>query len=183
MKNNKYLHMKKVILVGYMGSGKTQVGKVLATLCGFPFIDLDYYIEQKIGNSIPNIFKEQGEIYFRKQEHESLKELLNRPESFVLSTGGGTPCYAENHLFLKEPEVISVYLKTSVTELSARLENEIEQRPILKNLKEEPLSDFIAKHLFDRSFYYHQAKYIVSTDNKSPRQIADEILKLPELSC
>lgn len=167
--------MKKVILVGYMGSGKTQVGKILASLSNSPFIDLDNYIEQKFGKTIQKIFSENGELFFRKLEHETWNKLMLSNEAFVLSTGGGAPCYANNHLFLQAPEVCSVYLKTSINELTSRLKNETEQRPLLKNLINEPLSEFIAKHLFERSYFYHQAKQTIVTDAKSPYEIAQEI--------
>ncbi|MFN3756316.1 MAG: shikimate kinase [Flavobacterium sp.] len=167
--------MKKVILVGYMGSGKTQVGKILASLTGLPFIDLDIYIEQKFGKTIQKIFKENGELFFRKLEHESWSELMLSNESFVLSTGGGAPCYANNHIFLQAPGVCSINLKTSINELESRLKNETKQRPLLQNLEEEPLSEYIAKHLFERSYFYHQAKQTIVTDAKSPYEIAQEI--------
>jgi shikimate kinase len=170
--------MGKVILVGYMASGKTEVGKFLSSLSGMPFIDLDDYIEQKLGKTIQYIFSEKGEVFFRKLEHESWSELMLKNESFVLSTGGGAPCYANNYKFLKAPEVCSVYLKTSINELTSRLKNETEQRPLLKNLINEPLSEFIAKHLFERSYFYHQAKHTLVTDGKLPHEIAQEINEL-----
>lgn len=170
--------MIKVILVGYMGSGKTKVGGILASVTGLSFIDLDDSIQHFAGMTIPEIFSQKGEIYFRKLEHQLWKELMESKDSFVLSTGGGAPCYANNHEFLQLEEVISVYLKTSIAELTKRLESETKQRPLLQQLGEESLSDYIAKHLFDRSYFYHQAKHIVSTDNKPPDDIAREILEL-----
>jgi shikimate kinase len=170
--------MNKVILVGYMGSGKTKVGRVLAYLTGLPFIDLDEKIQSFTKLTIPELFSQKGEIYFRKLEHQLWKELMETKDSFVLSTGGGAPCYANNHEFLQQEGVISVYLKTSIAELTKRLESETGHRPLLQQLGEEPLSDYIAKHLFDRSYFYHQAKHIVSTDNKPPEDIAREILEL-----
>lgn len=170
--------MNKVILVGYMGSGKTQVGSILASVTGLPFIDLDEKIQSFTKMTIPELFSQKGEIYFRKLEHQLWKELMESKDSFVLSTGGGAPCYANNHEFLQLEGVCSVYLKTSIAELTKRLESETGQRPLLQQLGEEPLSDYIAKHLFDRSYFYHQAKHIVSTDNKTPEAIAREILEL-----
>lgn len=170
--------MNKVILVGYMGSGKTQVGSILASVTGLPFIDLDEKIQSFTKMTIPELFSQKGEIYFRKLEHQLWKELMESKDSFVLSTGGGAPCYANNHEFLQLEGVCSVYLKTSIAELTKRLESETGQRPLLQQLGEEPLSDYIAKHLFDRSYFYHQVKHIVSTNNKTPEAIAREILEL-----
>jgi shikimate kinase len=170
--------MNKVILVGYMGSGKTQVGRFLASVTGLPFIDLDEKIQSFTKMTIPELFSHKGEIYFRKIEHQLWKELMESKNSFVLSTGGGAPCYANNHEFLHQEGVCSVYLKTSIAELTKRLESETGQRPLLQQLGEEPLSDYIAKHLFDRSYFYHQSKHIVSTDTKTPEAIVQEILEL-----
>jgi shikimate kinase len=96
----------------------------------------------------------------------------------VLSVGGGTPCYANNHLFLKEKEVISIYLKTSVEELSKRLLQSKAERPLIAQMNEDELKEFITKHLFDRSYYYHQAQHFISTDNKSEKEVVQEIIKL-----
>ena len=86
----------KVILLGYMASGKSTIGRLLAEEKGLKFINLDEYLEEKEEKSISDIFKDKGEIYFRLKENEYLKELLEKKESFVLSLGGGTPCYSSN---------------------------------------------------------------------------------------
>ena len=86
----------KIVLLGYMASGKSTIGKDLSKNLEVPFIDLDDYIENKFEKSITNIFKEEGEIFFRLQEHEAIKEILENEDRFVLSLGGGTPCYANN---------------------------------------------------------------------------------------
>jgi shikimate kinase len=169
--------MKKIVLVGYMASGKTKIGKKLSKKLDFPFYDLDHIIENKFSTTINKIFEEKGEVYFRKIEHEAFVEKMNSDESFILSLGGGTPCYANNHELLKLDNVISVYLKASVTTLKNRLKFNREKRPLVKDLNDEELTEYIAKHLFDRSFYYNQSKVIITVDEKSPDEIAKEIKK------
>ncbi|WP_321540421.1 shikimate kinase [Flavobacterium piscinae] len=166
---------KKIILVGYMGSGKTVVASKLATVLQKTHLDLDSLIENKENLEVNSIFKTKGELYFRKLEHQVFKSLVESEDEFILSLGGGTPCYANNHLFLKNEDVISIYLKTSVEELHERLLGNKSSRPLIAAMEEEELKEFIAKHLFDRNYYYHQAKHIVSTDAKSIDAIVEEI--------
>lgn len=168
----------KIILSGYMGSGKSIVGKVLSQKTGLPFIDLDDQIIKKEGREIPEIFKNSGEIYFRKREGEVLLELLESNEDFILALGGGTPCYGRNLAALKGSEEVKlIYLKTSLQELLKRLYGERAQRPVISHLDTpELLEDFIRKHLFERAYYYNESEYIVSTDAKTTEEVADEIL-------
>lgn len=170
--------MKKLLLCGYMASGKTTIARLLGKASAMPVYDLDAVIEQKTGKSVPEIFAEEGEIKFRKLEHENLKELLAQDSDFILSLGGGTPCYANNHLFLQQEDVISVYLKTGIDELIKRLNEQGKERPLLAKLSPEEFHEYIAKHLFDRSYFYHQAKHVVTTDGKSPEDIVNEIMSL-----
>lgn len=170
--------MKKVILCGYMASGKTTTAKLLSKKSGLPYIDLDEVIEQNTGKTISQLFKDGGEIKFRKLEHEVLNSIVNDTESFVLSLGGGTPVYANNHLVMQRDDVVSVYLKVGIAELVKRIRTQAGQRPLLEALKDDELDEFVAQHLFERSYYYHQAKHVVATDGKSPEEIVDEIMKL-----
>ena len=132
--------MAKIILVGYMGSGKTTIGKMLSEYVGIPFYDLDDIIEKYIGKSIPTIFLENGEVFFRKMEHKLFNEFVKDNDSFVLSLGGGTPCYANNHLLLQNSNIDSFYLKNTVEELVNRLKKEKQQRPLISNLTEPNVS-------------------------------------------
>jgi shikimate kinase len=170
--------MKKVILIGYMASGKTTVAKILSSELGVSYFDMDTLIENETKLSITALFSEKGEIYFRKVEQELFKSLLGFNQSAIISTGGGTPCYANNHLLLNGPNVISVYLRGSIDVLYKRLLAEKNQRPLVANKTEEELRDFIAKHLFERSYYYNQATFKVTIDGKSPEAIASEIVNL-----
>ena len=168
----------KIVLLGYMGCGKSIIGAFLAKKLNVPFIDLDHEIEKYTQQTITEIFQSKGEIYFRKIEHEVFKTLVNKPDEFVLSLGGGTPCYYNNHELLQNEGVVSIYLKASVDTLVSRLSNEKENRPLLHMHDENSLKDFINKHLFERNYYYYQATKTIVVDNKSVNQIVDEIASI-----
>jgi shikimate kinase len=169
--------MVKIILVGYMGSGKTTIGKMLSEYVGIPFYDLDDIIEKFAGNNIQTIFLQKGEIYFRKLEHKLFNEFVKNNNSFVLSLGGGTPCYANNHLVLQKDNIESFYLKNTVEELVSRLKNEREQRPLISSLSDVDLHEYISKHLFERNYFYFQSKNIIESKNKSKKEIVHEIIE------
>lgn len=163
-----------------MGSGKTSVGKKLADVLRIPFKDLDAEIEKQEGRSISDIFMETGEIYFRMTENKILKKLLSQPESFVLATGGGTPCYGDNMaVMIENVDVRTVYLKTTLEALTYRLFLEKEKRPLLAHLKTaEELDDFIRKHLFERVYYYSQSKYIVENKDGNIGETVAAVVRL-----
>jgi len=167
-----------IVLIGYMGSGKTAIGKLLAAKLSKPFIDLDDYIEKKEKMNIPDIFEKKGEIYFRKKEYIYLKELIDEDEDIIFSVGGGTPCYGENMKLIKEATEHVFYLKATVDTLINRLLNERNKRPVISSLKEEDLSEFIRKHLFERNFYYLQSNYKIETDVLSIDETVEKILHL-----
>lgn len=168
----------KIILVGYMGVGKTSLAKKIAKKANISYFDLDEIIEKSEKATVKSIFENKGEVYFRKIEHLLFKDFIENNENFVLSIGGGTPCYANNHLFLQNEDVISIYLKASIKSLVDNLKNKRENRPLLKNLSENELKEFIAKHLFDRNYYYHQAKHMINVNEKSKKEIVAAILQL-----
>ena len=170
--------MKKIVLVGYMGSGKSIIGRFLAKNLDLPFYDLDHLIMIHTSKSINEIFAEDGEIYFRKIENEVFKKTLLLEKSFVLSLGGGTVCYANSHELLKNSEITSIYLKASISTLVSRLESEKDQRPLLQNFSNEELYNYIAPHLFERSFYYNQCQFIINVDFKTPEEVILEIENL-----
>lgn len=167
----------KVVLVGYMGSGKSSVGKLLGLQLGIPFYDLDAVIEDIEQLSISDLFDKKGELYFRKSENKILQQILHKDESFVLSLGGGTPCYYNNHELLLQDGVVSFYLKATSAKLVERLQVEKESRPLVASLNKDELLDFVNKHLFDRSYYYHQVNHVVAIDEKSVDQLVDEIVQ------
>lgn len=167
-----------IVLMGYMGSGKSTIGKELATVLNYRLLDLDAYISDKEKISISEIFKTKGEIYFRKKETEYLKELINHSENLILALGGGTPCYGQNiDLITNNLNVTSFYLKLSIPLLAKRLFKERAKRPLISHLNSEDLLlEFIGKHIFERVSYYNRAEYTITTDNKSKRAIIEAIV-------
>jgi len=165
----------KIVLLGYMGSGKSTVGKMLGQRLAIDFIDLDDYVESAEGMSIAQIFKEQGEIYFRKKETEYLLKALDEFDDLILSLGGGTPCYGENMNHVLEATKNVIYLKVSIPELTQRLQYEKEERPLIQSIAEENLPEFIGKHLFERSSFYQKANFTIDCNGKDTTSIAVEI--------
>ncbi len=159
-----------------MASGKSTVGRQVSLELAIPHIDLDDYIEKKLKKSISDIFKDEGEIFFRLKENEYLKELLNNEDNFVLSLGGGTPCYANNmELIIDSKNNKSFYLKNSLSIIYNRLIKEKDERPIVARISKEELKEFIAKHLFERSFFYEKASYKINGNDRSLNEISMEI--------
>jgi len=166
----------KIILLGYMGSGKTTIGIQLAKKLFLNFTDLDEFIEEKEQKSIKEIFEQKGEIYFRKIEHKYLKQFIKENESYVLSLGGGTPCYAGNlDLILHDKNNLSFYLRGSISTLFKRLSENKIKRPLINDLSDNQLTEYIAKHLFERSIFYDKATYKISIDDKEVQEIVTEI--------
>ncbi|MGK4567463.1 shikimate kinase [Flavobacterium sp. 3HN19-14] len=150
----------------------------MAESTGLNSVDLDHLIEKKAGMTVPEIFQCKGEIHFRKLEHEMLKAVAASQDDAIVSLGGGTPCYANNHELLNGNGIISIYLKGSVATLCERLSKSKTKRPLIAGLSENELGKFIAKHLFDRSYYYNQATYKINIDGKSLSAIVNEITDL-----
>jgi len=165
-----------IVLLGYMGCGKSSIGRELASELNLKYLDLDDYIVAQEKKEIRQIFEDRGEIYFRKKENQYLKEVLDSHSNTIISLGGGTPCFAGNlELINGYKNVKSVYLKTSLEELVNRLFVEREKRPLIAHIAtQDDLKDFIRKHLFERSFYYNQAAYIISTDDKTIQRVVAE---------
>ena len=168
----------KVVLVGYMASGKSTIGKILAHSLEIDFIDLDSAIALEIGLTIPEIFKNNGELFFRKMETQVLNKLLKSKKSFVLATGGGTPCYGNNMKLISELATNSFYLKLPILSLVERIIKKKNARPLVAHIVDEDLPEFIGKHLFERSLYYSNAKTTINCDKKSIEEIVREIKSL-----
>jgi shikimate kinase len=166
----------KIVLVGYMASGKSTIGKLISESLNIPFYDLDDIIENNLNLKINQIFDQKGELFFRKKEREVLIDFLNSTENYVLALGGGTPCYYDNFELYQLESVYSIYLKASVNTLFERLLSQKATRPLVSRLSEEELQEFVAKHLFERSYFYHQVKTIVSIDKKKESEIVSEII-------
>lgn len=164
-----------ISLIGYMGSGKSHISKLLSQKINFKLIDLDQQIILKHQKKISEIFAELGEIFFRKEEKSILEEILKLDDNIVLSLGGGTPVYYNNMELINQKSK-SVFLQASVGTLAERLLRQKAKRPLIARLSDEELPEFIAKHLFERNTFYSQANYTINTNNKSPEEIVDEII-------
>ncbi len=148
----------KIFLCGYMGSGKTTIGKKLALKLGYPFFDLDHYLSEKYKQSISNLFKSIGESQFRIRESEALKETENM-QNTVISTGGGTPCFFDNMDWMNQHGK-TIYLKLDPKTLAQRVSANTE-RPLLAGLSGDDLLKFISEKLEEREHYYSKAQLIV----------------------
>jgi shikimate kinase len=171
---------KSLILIGYMGCGKSVIGKRIAARKSLPFIDLDEYIESKEKTTISKIFEKEGELYFRKKERLHLESLLSKKIQAVISLGGGTPYYFDNiDYIIQKEDFLILYLKTSPKVLAARLFEEKKHRPMVAHLDTvEALEKFIAKHLFERTPFYLKAEHQITTDNQSIETLVSQIEKL-----
>jgi shikimate kinase len=169
-----------IILTGYMGSGKTEIGARLSQKLYMKYIDLDQFIEEKEGFSVTDLFEKKGNIYFRKVESKYLNEIIKK-DNFIISLGGGTPCYHENHKIFNVDNNISFYLKHSRKNLSERLFAIKKNRPLISKFEsKEKLLEFISKHLFEREFYYSKAKNTITCDDKSIDVIINQIIEILE---
>lgn len=166
----------KIILCGYMGSGKSVIGRILANNLNWSFVDLDDAIEAEEKITIPEIFSQKGELFFRKKENQVFKKLIEQQGNQVIALGGGTPCYGNNSKLLTKKDVTSFYLKVNLEVLTERLFAEKENRPIIADqITKEKLNDFIRKHLFERQFYYLQSHHTVDCSHKNIATIAEEL--------
>ncbi|WP_124640656.1 shikimate kinase [Amniculibacterium aquaticum] len=164
-----------ISLLGYMGSGKTHISKLLSEKKNFELIDLDKFISTKNKCSIAEIFQNKGELYFRKLERQALEEILASGKDLVLSLGGGTPAYFNNMEIINHNST-SFFLQTSVGQLVERLLKQKEKRPLIANINDLDLPEFVAKHLFERNPYYTKAQFTINTNAKEATAIVDEIL-------
>ena len=144
-----------IYIMGFMGSGKTTAGKKLASLLGWSFIDLDKRIEEYAGKTIPEIFSQSGEDYFRIIETQILRNLKMCTKT-VISTGGGTPCYIDNMDYMIETG-LTIYLKLTPAELKSRLSQSKGKRPLIKDLDQNELTSFIKEKLAVREKWYERS--------------------------
>lgn len=148
----------RIFLVGYMGCGKTTMGKKLASRLGYAFIDLDHVLEAQAGKTITQYFAEHGEADFRQLESSVLKDTVY-PEKVVVSTGGGLPCFFDNMDWMKAHGQV-VYIKLNAKTLAGRLENNKDDRPILRHKHGDELVAFIDEKLAEREPFYSRANII-----------------------
>ncbi len=162
----------RIYFIGFMGSGKSSLGKELAHKLGLAFVDLDELIEEKEGKKISEIFETDGENKFRETEHECLLTTLQL-NNVVISTGGGTPCFFDN-MELINAKGISIYIKLNAGILASRLEDDKEKRPLIKHCKNKiELELFIKDLLEKREKYYSQSKILVEGKNINAKIIIE----------
>ncbi len=149
----------RVLLIGFMGSGKTTLGSRLARSLNYDFVDMDQLIEKNAGMSIPDIFNEHGEAIFRKWEQKTLDELCKR-ELLVISTGGGAPCQSSMMEQMNQCGT-TVYIYLSAETLLSRLQKSRTERPLLKDKSENELMEYIKWLLKEREHFYKKASLIV----------------------
>jgi len=150
---------KLIYLIGFMGSGKTTLGRRLASALNWSFADLDRLIEESAGSTIPELFETKGEEFFRKLEEAELRKTALLSE-FVVATGGGTPCYRENIDFMNRTG-ITIYIKQTPGLLASRLLRSPGDRPLIKRITTENLSDYINSTLEAREPFYMKASYVI----------------------
>lgn len=149
----------KYFLIGYMACGKTRQGRVMAEELGMRFIDLDAYIADRERRSIAEIFSASGEAGFRSLETRYLKEICELYENFVLSTGGGAPCFNGNMEYMNA-QGHTLFLDTDVDTITERLIRGKHKRPIVSNMNDSEIREFVVRHLAGRLPFYRQAKEI-----------------------
>lgn len=170
--------MKRIIIIGYMGSGKTTVGHALSQELGLPFYDLDWYIETRMHCTVKQIFDEKGEEGFRKIEHSLLHEVAEF-ENVIISCGGGTPCFFDNIDYINR-QGETVYLKCTTDVLYKHLKMGKTVRPLLLNKTPDEVKTFIEAQLKQREPFYEKAKHIVDVslmDNKEKIKVTVDAIR------
>ncbi|PSL48069.1 shikimate kinase [Chitinophaga niastensis] len=155
----------KIFLLGFMGAGKSYWGKQLADHWKLPYYDLDEVIVAEEEMAISDIFATKGEDYFREKESMLLRE-LSRQENFLISCGGGTPCFQENMDFMNEHGT-TIWINPSVEAMVERLQRKKSKRPLISELEDEDLMGFVEKKMAERLPFYQQSRHIISSDNIS----------------
>ena len=170
--------MAKVFLIGYMGCGKSSLGRKLAKMTGMRFVDMDGEIEQREGASVSDIFQYEGEEYFRRTERALIEEIAQSEESLVVSTGGGVPTWKDNMECMNSLGS-TIYLRRTAKQIASRLSPHGRQkRPKLRGLNDEELVAFMTTNMAEREPFYSQAKYCVDCAERSDAELIDYILQI-----
>ena len=172
--------MIRIFLTGYVGAGKTTLGKAFARKLNLPFVDLDWYMEERFHKTVGELFVERGEAGFRELEKNMLHE-VGAFEDVVISTGGGAPCFFDNMDFMNRNGK-TVFLNVHPDVLFRRLRVAKQQRPILQGKQDDELKEFIIRALEKRTPFYSQAQYVFNADELEDRsQIEKSVEKLRDL--
>ena len=163
----------RIYLIGYMGSGKSTLGRKLAGHLNMQFVDMDLYIEMRNHKTIPQIFTEEGEIEFRKKERKALEE-LSEFSDIVIATGGGAPCFFDN-IGLMNNSGKTIYLNIDPSILADRLLKSKTERPLIKGKSREELETFIDESLKKRNQFYQQAKFEITSPD-IPLKVIEKLI-------
>jgi shikimate kinase len=163
-----------IFLIGFMGSGKTTLGRKLAPRLGYEFIDLDHTVEAQEGMTIAEYFSKFGEEAFRRLESKVLRQ-TPYPANAVISTGGGLPCFFDNMEWMNNHGK-TIYIKLSPKTLADRLQKEKDKRPVLREHKGDDLVAFIEGKLHERDGFYNQASIITDGLNLTAERL-EQILE------
>lgn len=166
----------KFFLIGFMGAGKTTIGKYAARENQLRFLDLDAYIEEKLGMEIRQVFREKGETYFREQERIALEEVIALDEDLLVSCGGGTPCFFDN-MDRMNAAGVTLYLDLSAARLTDRLRNSKSKRPLISNLKGD-LQVFVHKKLLERASFYGQSQILIAENQANRKDVSRIVQKI-----
>lgn len=166
-----------VFLIGYMGCGKSSLGRKIAARTGFDFIDMDRQIEQRYGTSVSEIFAAKGQAWFRDEERQTLLEFEDLSADTIVATGGGAPCFGDNMQTMKRIGK-TVYLKMSPEKIVGRLSPRgREKRPIIRGMNDEQLLCFIKENLPQREQYYNDCSVVIDCDALSDNSVIDYIVQ------
>lgn len=167
----------KIFLIGYMGCGKSTLGRKIAKATGYTFVDTDSAIENREGASVTDIFRYEGEEYFRRVEREVIEEFATSAEDMVISTGGGAPVWRDNVTYMNSMGN-TFYLQRTAVQIASRLSPHGRQkRPKLRGLNDEELIAFMTVNMAEREPYYAQATYRIDCAEKSDAEIVEIILR------
>lgn len=168
----------KIFLVGYMGCGKSSLGRKIAKAGGMQFVDMDSIIEEREGAAISDIFRYEGEEYFRKMERALIEELAQSEGDLVISTGGGAPAWQDNMQRMNQIGQ-SVYLRRTAQQIASRLSPHGRQkRPKLRGLNDEELVAFMTENMAQREPYYALAKHCIDCASLSDEELVKKILTI-----
>ena len=172
--------IKHIFLVGYMGCGKSTLGRKLSRRLGWRLVDTDSEVERLEGASVSDIFRYEGEEIFRQREREVIEQLLQSPAPLVVATGGGLPAWRDNMERLGEGG-LTIYIRRSAQNIASRLSPYGRQkRPKLRGLSDEELIDFMARNMAERAPYYERARLTLEGESFSDEALVEQILNYIE---
>ncbi len=172
--------MKPIFLIGYMGCGKSTLGRKLSRRLGLPFYDTDTLVEEHEGASVNDIFRYEGEERFRELERDAIETIVSRGEACIVSTGGGLPVWRDNMERMNQTGH-TIYLHRSAEQIAARLTPYGKRkRPRLKDLKDDELIDFMTRNMAEREPFYTLARVTIECDGREDYELIEQIAKTIE---